>query len=604
MLWFGGFVGPRSAARVPVASTPLWEQLSTCWSAGNWPTHEMRTAQLGRRTVAVIGPSGITTNELLGLARDGVPNDATWRWSGSYTVVSADDAGTSVWTDVGGACPIYIRSADDGTYWSSSSRGLAGLTNSRPDTDWLAAWLLAPGLPDLLSEWSAFGGIALVPPGSRVDLASGRMPDIRRVWRPRRRSGDHSTRLRCELDAAVAVRVDSATVPTVDLSGGYDSTALALLAANRVQPDRTVTAVTLHPDGVTAGGDVSYARRAAEYPGIHHRLLPLGPQHTPYSDLHVPVTDEPAPSTIVHSHFSAQLRWMKTELDSDCHMTGDGGDSLLCSPPIMLADLMAAGRHRRALAEAVAWARLRRVGVLPLVLDAYRTAHTTFPVALRAWARQLLAEQQGIHLRCGWAPGGPPPPWCTEDARHRAADIAMATADRAEPAPHAGAATRVTTAIMARVGRTAHADVQLAGAYGVPLHNPFTDSRLIDSYLSIPLDDRPGPADYKPILRAALTDVFPTALANRRTKGSFTADFYQGMRANLPTLLDLADGRLAELGLVNAAELRTTLKNVSVGVPLAFSAVEPAIAAEAWLRSVDAAPSVRWTPARQRQGAA
>jgi asparagine synthase (glutamine-hydrolysing) len=604
MLWFGGFVGPRSAARVPVDSTHPWKQLSTCWSVGNWPTHEMRTAQLGRRTAAVIGPSGITANELTGLARDGVPNDAAWRWSGSYTVILADDAGTSVWTDVGGACPIYIASADGGTYWSSSSRGLAGLTDNRPDADWLAAWLLAPGIPDLCSEWSAFSGIALVPPGSRLDLASGRTPDIRRLWQPQRRSGDHATRLRFELEAAVAVRVDSASAPTVDLSGGYDSTALALLAANRVQPDRTIAAVTLHPDGVTGGGDVSYARRAAEHPGIHHRLLPLGPQHMPYSDLHVPVTDEPAPSTIVHSHFSAQLRWMKTELDSDCHMTGDGGDSLLCSPPIMLADLMAAGRHRRALAEAVAWARLRRAGVLPLVLEAFRTAHTNFPDALRAWARQLLAEPQDSRMGRGWTPGGPPPPWCTENARQRAADIATATADDAEPTPHAAAATRVTSAIMARVGRTAHADVQLAGAYGVPLHNPFTDSRLIDTYLSIPLDDRPGPADYKPILRTALTDVFPTALANRCTKGSFTADFYQGMRANLPTLLDLADGRLAEMGLVDPTELRTTLKTISVGVPLAFSAVEPAIAAEAWLRAVDAAPTVRWTPAHPRRGVA
>lgn len=156
--------------------------------------------------------------------------------------------------------------------------------------------------------------------------------------------------------------------------------------------------------------------------------------------------------------------------------------------------------------------------------------------------------------------------------------------------------------IVARVGRTARADVQLAEFHGVPLHNPFVDSRLADSSLSVPLDERPGPAEYKPIMRDALADLFPASLAARRTKGSFTADYYQGMRANLSALHGLAGGRLAELGLVNPAALRHTLTAVSAGVPVPLSAVEPAIATEVWLRAIDAAPAVAWTAAQTVQG--
>lgn len=395
--------------------------------------------------------------------------------------------------------------------------------------------------------------------------------------------------------------MDSASAPTVDLSGGYDSTALALLAAQRLYPERSVTGVTLHPEGVLAGGDMTYAHQAAKHPGIVHRLMALGFRHTPYSSLDaVPATDEPAPSTIAYGYFSAQLQWMRAEFGSDCHMTGDGGDSLLCSPPIMLADLMAARRYRRALVEAIEWARLRRVAVWPLVVEACRTVRTTRADALHTLARRWRTGHNGrATAGIGWVPDTTIPQWSTVDARYRAAGMAAATADRDRPMLVADAAIRVTCDVMARVGRTARADVQLAEWHGVPLHNPFTDSRLMDAYVAVPLDERPGPAEFKPLMREALADLFPASLAARRTKGSFTADYYQGMRANLLALHGLADGWLAELGLVNPAVLRRTLTAASAGVPVAFPAVEPAIAAEVWLRALGSTPTVEWMPAAQ-----
>ncbi|MGH3899254.1 MAG: asparagine synthase-related protein [Pseudonocardiaceae bacterium] len=137
----------------------------------------------------------------------------------------------------------------------------------------------------------------------------------------------------------------------------------------------------------------------------------------------------------------------------------DGGDGLLCTPPIFLADLLRHRRFGRAFAEAMAWARLR-------------------------------------------------------------------------------------------------ADAQLAEFHGIPLHNPFIDSRVIDVSLSVPLDQRPGPADYKPILRESVRDLLPTVLAARTTKGDATADRYHGLRANLDHLLrtDLISPR----GLLGQRCLRRT----------------------------------------------
>jgi asparagine synthase (glutamine-hydrolysing) len=603
MLWFGGFSG-AATPRVPLGSHHLWPTVSHCWLNGTWPAREVRTTQTGHRAVAVIGPCGVQSGEVARLGTHGVPDDVAWRWPGSYVVVQADERGTTIWTDLGGAWPIYTTSVDGGVYWSSSARALAGLRGAGVDRDRLAAWLLAPAAPALLAGRSAFAAVSLVPAGHRLFLSNDGRLDARAVWQPVPRSADHAARLRAELAAAVNVRVDAASAPTVDLSGGYDSSALALLAAERVSPDRTMTAVTVHADGITDGGDLTYSHRVAQHPGITQRLMPIGQDQLPYSRLdRVPATDEPAPSTVAHARFSAQLHWMRDVCGSDCHLTGDGGDSLLCSPPLMLADLLNAGRYPRAVKEALAWSRLRRISALPLLASALRTMRTPRSVALHAFADALHAGQSSDPSAVAWFHATASPAWATTEVRERAANLAAAAA-AASPDPANDLTAHVLAETMADVGRTARADVQLAEAAGIALHNPITDSRVIDTCLSVPLRARPGPAAFKPILRAAMADLFPTELAARTTKGSFTSDYYGGIRTNLNSLAALADGRLADLGLLHPTGLQRTLRLAAAGVPAAFVTVEPVIRAEVWLSAIHAAPDIPWITAQQTEGAA
>ncbi|WP_418154782.1 albusnodin/ikarugamycin family macrolactam cyclase [Actinoalloteichus caeruleus] len=599
MRWFGGFSNPTAPPRTPADSGRPWPSVPGVWTAGQWTGPEVRTTCTGRRFVVVIGPCGIAQEDLARLGAFGAPDDVAWRWSGSYTTVEITDEHTKVWTDLGGAWPIYTMSADGGAYWASSSRALAGLTDAGLDLDRLAAWMLAPAVPLLLAGQSAFTGVDLVPAGHRLTVTRDGMIRTNRMWSPRPRSGSARRRLRAELAAAVALRVDAASAPTVDLSGGCDSTALALLAHESAGHGQTVTGVTVYPVGHPAGGDLEYARLAAERSGITHRLMPLDSDHVPYTALSaVPVTDEPAPSTVAHARFSGQLHWMRDALGTDCHLTGDGGDSLLCSPPIMLADLLATGHHRRGLIETIRWARLRRLPVWPLLTSAYRSARTTRAGALASLSVDLFTgARKPTDGDIAWCATELVPPWATYDARSRAVAVASAMTEQADQPPIGLFAATVAAEGIADVGRSARADIQLAEAAGVPLHNPFTDSRVVDAYLSLPLDERPGPADYKPILRDALADLFPAALAARTTKGDFNSDHYHGMRANLNELHALVDGRLAALGLVNPAEFRRTLTMTAAGLPVAFSTVEPAVAAEVWLRALADAPNVAWTPA-------
>jgi asparagine synthase (glutamine-hydrolysing) len=595
MLWFGGFSGSGVPRHLPLNRRHLWSSVPNVWRVGNGSDSAVRVAHTAQRSVAVIGTCGARPDEVMHLAQYGVTDTVAWRWPGSYTVIQVDDRGTTVWTDLASACPVYYTGTDHGMYWASSARALAGLHGAGVDRDTLAARLLVPGVPALVASRSAFAGVCMVPAGHRLVLPVVGQPEVRSVWQPRPRSGDHPARLRVELSAAVSLRVDTAEHPTADLSGGYDSSALALLAAERLSPDRAMTAVTVHAEGVTDGGDLTYAHLVAEHPGIAHRLLPIGASQLPYSGMEgVPATDEPAPSTVAYARFSAQLDWMREVCRSDSHLTGDGGDTLLCSPPMMLADVILARRYRRALDEALAWSRLRQISALPLLAEAARTARTTREAALEALERAVRMGQASSDTMAAWYSVAAVPTWATSEVRERAVEVAWEAADLAGLWPVRDLTAYVIAEAMAEVGRTARADAQLAEAAGIELHNPFIDSRVVDACLSIPLADRPGPAEYKPILRAAMADLFPAQLARRTTKGSYTSDYYGGIRANLDALSELADGRLADLGLIDPAAFRRTLRLAAAGVQAAYVTVEPVIRTEVWLRAIDAAPAVPW----------
>jgi asparagine synthase (glutamine-hydrolysing) len=390
------------------------------------------------------------------------------------------------------------------------------------------------------TEGSCFAHVDPIAFGHRVRL-SGRCVDQCPVWCPAvTDSADHGHRLRLALDGAVAVRVESAKHPTTDFSGGFDSTALGLVAAAQLTPEgRHITGVTLHPEGVLQGGDLDYAREAVPRQGLRHLWMPMSREHLPYTDLDlVPATDEPAPSTVSYAHFSAQLVWL-AEQGSDMHMTGDGGDGLLLTPPSHIAYLMRHGKPWLALGEASRWAQIRRTSIW----EALRNA--------------------------------------------RSAPQVRTPFDLDSPTHHAILKGRMDTA------RTARADVEIAHGFGVRLHNPYFDAQLIHTYLSTPVGDLPGPTRYKPILADAMRDLFPPRLARRTTKGDSSSDHHGGLRAALPTLTNFLDGHLAEVGLIDPAEIRKTMHQVAVGVG-DLSLVQPVIETEAWMRAVHNAPLLRW----------
>lgn len=559
MRWFGGHSGGLTV--VPAGARLLWRGRLPLWLVGDWPAHEVRTACGSGCAVAVLGPCGASPEQIQAVLTE-TPAEPALTWPGCYTVVLArtdTPTGTvSVWTDVGGACPIYTTPHGGATVWGSSSRALAALIGTQVNENWIATHLAAPAATPM-SGWSAFTGVSLVEGGHRLTLKPGREPQLQPAWRPRRSSWTQAARdLRTALEGAVTARVALARVVTADCSGGLDSTSLCLLAGRHA----AVTAITMHPSGVDHGGDLDYARAAvAGSATITHRLLPLDERHLPYADTAaLPATDEPAPSTITLTMFATQLRLL-ADLGSDCHLTGDGGDTLLWTSPAYLADLARSGWFLLLAAHAHGWARLLRVSPWLLLARAIRPLAPDSPTWLSVPARPPTRSQSASVV------------------------LGLSAAD-----------LQVLTEIQA-VGRTARADAQIARSYGIDLHNPYCDGQVIAAALAVPAWERGSARKYKPLLVAALGEVLPQALAARVTKGVFEADHHRGLRTHLNHILALTDGELATRGLIDTVALRRAVSQAAAGLPTHFGFLETTLACEAWLRAVERAQPIRWTSA-------
>ncbi|MEL7991546.1 albusnodin/ikarugamycin family macrolactam cyclase [Streptomyces albidoflavus] len=529
-------------------SDPLW------WTAGNW-AGRLLCLDAGESTrIAVFGASEAGA---AGLARALAAPDlgaAVRGWPGAFGVVRAVDGRVEVLADAVGTVPVYWTSTATGIVWSTHARALAALAGDGPDLAWLGAYLRDQRAP---AACSAFAGVHRVPPGHRLVLTE-RGASVSPWW-----SVPHPdryevavARLRTALTGAVRVRVGSGKPVSTDLAG-MDSTTLTVLA-ERYGP---VNGVTAHPRGVTAGGDLDFARTLS-LPQLTRRTFELTDEHLPFAEAELPATDQPPLSAHLWGMFSAQLAAARP-----VHLTGDGGDHLFQPAPTHLADLVAHGRLLHAARDAAQWARARRISPVPVLRHAI--------------ARDVAA--------LGASGAGAAASWLTPGTAY----------DR-DPVDRTAAAA-LTDSLRA-AARRAQADTELAASVGVELHNPYHDAAVLDAVLAARSWERVSSTRYKPMLVDAFGDLLPARHRDRTTKGTFETSFHAGVRARLPHLLDHCDGHLAALGLIRPEQLRAALHRAALGARTPWRAILAVYGAEVWLRAVGNAPAPTWavlTPARR-----
>lgn len=512
---------------------------------------------------------------------------------GSRVVIAVRSDDVLVAGDLAGQCPVFFASCDGQTVVSSHTGKLAELVGRSLNRQWLACQLLLPSASDVWWTGSPWQGVRTVRPGwvLRIgrDGAATSQPWLV-LGVPNNDLATGGEALRAALQRAVWTRVGSAERPTVDLSGGLDSSTIAVLATHGTEePVRAFTLTTVGVDDAAVAVEVARA-----VSGLVHARRRMPDEVLPYSGLDtLPAVDEPADYLVA----VARMQWWRqhlAEIGSDIHLGGDGGDGVLIALPSYLADLVGPRTVGELWRHASGWARLRHQSPSGLVRAAAALRRTAYRDALTRAADQLL---RGVPGPTGWARWvswldiGGASAWATPDARRLVAEQMRRHAEE-----HIGPITpgglgigdAVAWRSLNASARSLRADIELASACGIALHSPFLDDGIVRACWSVPASVRTTPLVPKPLLRSAVNGLVPAHVINRRTKGDYTALSYRGLHRNVDALDDLlAFSRLGALGLIDIRAVRADLRKGAAGIPIRLGAFDTVIGMELWLRSAE-----------------
>ncbi|MFC5724121.1 asparagine synthase-related protein [Streptomyces gamaensis] len=550
----------------------------------------LRTVAAGPLKVVLIGFCPVSTARLRDLtakAAETGDNEELSALPGSYYLLTSRRHARTARGDVAGLNRLYYAHVDGTVVLCSSSRRLAREAGAGVDERWVALRMLAPHAPaPLLFSRSPYQGIRPVPPGCKATLTPTGKLDITRYWTPPVAElplNLGAERLRDVLARAVAIRVASSPVASVQLSGGLDSAALAALAA-RARPASTTLLVTVGSRAAD-NPDERWARRAAGLlEGTDHLVLGPGGYPQIFQDLKDAqfALDEPAPFASSAARLRHTLRVLAGR-GSGAHLNGQGGDETLVAP---LSYLFPAARRSpyRAWWHLLGHAALNRTSSLRLAQAAAAASTATYRQWLRRAADRLTTAAGPAAALAGWEATPQLPPWTTREVTGSLRRELLAAAESAEPVSQDvtvhGAVMRIRS-----VARRASLYRDVMDTAGISGHFPYLDRAVIETALATRPEDRTDPWTPKPLLTAAVAPLGPPGLLIRRDKGHYNHDIHAGLAAHHHEVIGLFHGSaLGKAGLIDETAVRRGIAEAAAHrVPPAF--ITETVALELWLRA-------------------
>jgi asparagine synthase (glutamine-hydrolysing) len=490
------------------------------------PADQVRRIDAPNCHLMVLGFSGVTDAELASVARRAGRGelDALSCVGGSCVVIAVGPDDAFVIGDLAGQRVVfYTHTADGGLLVGSHASQLAEATGSVVAADWLAAYLTVPKASDLWWTGSPWREVHALRPGwvlrvpRRGEAESWSLVDLDEPQSDLHAAG---AGLALALRHAVGGRVGGAVHATADLSGGLDSSTLAVLAAREASHD--FSAITLEAAGVE---DSALAMSIAEAaPGLRHLRWSIPDSVLPYSDLdNVLVPDEPAAFAANAARSAWWLRRIAV-LNSDVHLSGDGGDTVLSALPSYLGDL-GSSSLRLLWSHALGWAKLRNLPPHALVRAGLALRGTSYPDALRTLAVQMVtgeAAPQGWATLVTWLGYNRMTDWLTAEARALVAsklhEHAASVGGPVVPGKF-GVGDATSWLSLIGFGRSQRLYADTAARLGVNHHAPYLDDEVVRSCWSVAAWVRTTPERAKPLLAEAVANLVSASIVRRTTKG-------------------------------------------------------------------------------------
>ncbi|GAA3117684.1 lasso peptide isopeptide bond-forming cyclase [Streptomyces echinatus] len=558
------------------------------WLVGHWHDDEVVTAGAGGASLAVVGCCPIDADELRRRAarlRDLAQLDALVRsLPGSFHLIGALDGQIRVQGTASGLRLVFHAEIDGVRVAATRADTLATVLGLDPDVEELAVRLLWPA-PYPLFETSMWRAVTAVPPQAAVVVAAdGRTARHTQWWTPPepvQPLTEAAPLIRRALQEAVDARTRQGGVVSCDLSGGLDSTSVCFLADR--SPARVLASTW--PGRDPADTDLHWAQRAMGHlPDVEHLVWDADASPLVYEDLLDidDLLDEPTIGVMDRSRVLHHLPGLAAR-GSRLHLTGIGGDHVAwCSEAyyhrLLRTRPLFALRQLRGFRALWQWPL---GGTLRALADSRPYGN---------WLADAAGDLRGpmspsVATGLGWGMAPRLFDWVTPEAERMARRALLDAAATTSPLhPDRGLHTdleqiRSCTRVIRQWDR-------MAARAGLPMASPFLDDRVIEACLAVRPSERVTPWRYKPVLSAAMRGIVPEECLRRSNKATASMDASNGLREHRADLLALwEDSRLAELGLVDGAELRRLARRpASPG--LSDAILYSTIAAEVWLRGL------------------
>ncbi|WP_336048475.1 asparagine synthase-related protein [Streptomyces sp. CA2R101] len=451
------------------------------------------------------------------------------------------------------------------------------------------------------SDLTPFAGVHRVLGGEVVELSPtgqlrGRtLRRARRATEPPGRAADASCldgaaqELRRALENAVGRRMGTTTACHV--SGGTDSTSVALLAARLLATERDGAG-----DLVLLAGRFSRGELAAEQPYLDVAVKEIR-RHAPavrpviidaddvadFDDFqhHAGDADEP------HAHafrapFWARLHAAAAELGCDTLLTGCGADPIADANPFHLHRLARTGALRQMTEQARAWAAESEQGLRDIV-RAY-VVQPAFPLA----AERLTALRGGGTVLGGLGTFNRPRWLRSGFARaHGYRDAGIAES-------RFMFGRKPERSLYEAANYVAAPDLlswQRARRDGFFLSHPFLDPEVVATMRRLPAAATFRPGRPKAVLRAAMADLLPAPIHGRSVKVPFNDLYARGLRRHGDELIALCRSArhplVAEMFDVETLCRAVREAQLGLGDSYSWDRVNSSLALVAWLERLD-----------------
>jgi asparagine synthase (glutamine-hydrolysing) len=488
----GGFVACLAASG---SSASRLESVAAYlkWHAGKPSVHRHGALQIACLADDIHGPMIETSGSRLLLCHGGPPEQLELlKRHDRFVGIESDGTTLRAIRDPMGEVPLFYRRVDDEFWLATEIHPLLAIAPAEPDLEWVAAFIAAVEHPDT----TGWAGVARVLPGEILEVDGRLESSSRRYFAPGvgpRRGGptpaDAARRFTELFSNAVAKR--SSERCGVLLSGGLDSSAVAVVAARATRP----TLLTITHPGQPEVDETSYAEATSAATGLPLTTVAVDPEPwDPADDIR---TFGAPPVGFPTGMYPLGLRALAAE---GCEVALDGhdGDGALGNLYAWAANTLLDGRPDRLIGAAREW------GARAILRETVKDFIP--PSALRRLRRR---------------PSSPAP---GDTVLYFRGATGARLAERASWRPPRSGWEELQLQALLPPTTQAFEEMELLGARsGIDVQHPFADRELIDFLIALPHAVKLSTAHRKPLLRDGLADLLPRSVAERPDKTAFTA---------------------------------------------------------------------------------